>query len=282
MALSETGPLSLGEILDRMFAVYRRNFLLLVLMYGLPIIFAIPIVGVVFVDLIKSINPADVEQTANSFQSALGMFFLLFVLMWVVSVLAWLATTSAVWEIQMGGKPTIRSSYAKAWKRLGIGLVSGFLGMIAFFLGYIFFIIPGILVALGISLTPSILAVERLGPIASIQRSWSLSNGYRWRIFVSALICYFMTAAMGYGVMIPAMIVLPNMVTGGGTIHMWILIVFGVAYALAIMLPAPLLAIALCLIYYDARVRKEGFDLQRMIDSLAQPAPGAAQAPLAG
>jgi hypothetical protein len=202
----------------------------------------------------------------------------LFAVIWIVSVLAWLATTSAVWEIQMGGKPTIRSSYARAWRRLGIGLVSAILGTIAFFFGYIFFIIPGILIALCISLTPSILAAEKLGPIASIQRSWALSSGYRWRIFVSAIICYFMTTAMGYLVMIPAMIVLPNIFAAGGTLHIWVLVVFGIAYALAIILPAPLLAIALCLIYYDARVRKEGFDLQRMIDSLAQPASGAPQA----
>ena len=56
-------------------------------------------------------------------------------------------------------------------------------------------------------------------------------------------------------------------------------LVFIVIVALSWYLPAPLLAIALCLIYYDARVRKEGFDLQRMLDALPPPAGGAPPAP---
>ncbi|HEV3218562.1 MAG TPA: hypothetical protein VGZ48_02235 [Candidatus Acidoferrales bacterium] len=279
MTAPEIGPLSLGEILDRMFFIYKRNFFVLVLTYGIPVILMIPLLILTIAGFSFSViaPPSD-----RSVEATFLLFFFLVLFICVGTVLGWLATTSAVWEIQMGGKPTIRSSYAKAWKRLGTGLVSFFLGVMAFFMGYLLLIVPGILIGLAISLTAPTLTVEKLGPVASMERSWALSKGYRWRIFVTALICYAMTAAMGYAVMIPAMVVLPATIASGGTIPVWLFVVFGVAYALAVILPAPLLAIALCLIYYDSRVRKEGFDLQRMIDTLAPPPSVSPQAPIAG
>ncbi len=39
----------------------------------------------------------------------------------------------------------------------------------------------------------------------------------------------------------------------------------------------PLLVIALALLYYDTRVRKEGFDLQLMMDSLDEADPAGAR-----
>ena len=45
MALVETGPLTLGEILDRMFTIYRKNFLLLVGISGIPYGALIVVVG---------------------------------------------------------------------------------------------------------------------------------------------------------------------------------------------------------------------------------------------
>ena len=48
----------------------------------------------------------------------------------------------------------------------------------------------------------------------------------------------------------------------------WFGIISILASILGAVIPAPLIAIASCLIYYDARVRKEGFDLQRLLDEL--------------
>jgi len=59
-----------------------------------------------------------------------------------------------------------------------------------------------------------------------------------------------------------------------GLSPLWIQIGQAISATVASTIAAPLLMIAVVLIYYDARVRKEGFDLQRLLDQLPTPAPG--------
>lgn len=51
---------------------------------------------------------------------------------------------------------------------------------------------------------------------------------------------------------------------------------------LASTLAGPIATIAIALIYYDERVRKEAFDLQLMMEAIGMPKPAQAQAQAAG
>jgi hypothetical protein len=87
------------------------------------------------------------------------------------------------------------------------------------------------------------------------------------------LVSFAVSAAITYGIQIP-LVIISAVSFSGGTAPIWFVILNALASVLGSVVPAPLLAIASCLIYYDARVRKEGFDLQRMLDQLPPPTPG--------
>lgn len=61
-------------------------------------------------------------------------------------------------------------------------IISSILGYIAVFFGFIFFIIPGIILAARFSLMPYVIAVEGLGPINALKRSWQLTKSNTWNM----------------------------------------------------------------------------------------------------
>ncbi|HLX00381.1 MAG TPA: hypothetical protein VKR82_17205 [Candidatus Acidoferrales bacterium] len=281
MDLGDAGPISFSQILDRMFAVYRRYFFLLIGVAGLPylILAAIGLIFVVASGMLGTLaTPAPAAaRVPMAFYAT--MFLGLIILVWgiflVGASLAWVATSAAVWDLQMGKRPTIRSTYRLALRRLGTIVVAGFLAILAMMAGFILLIIPGIIVWLSISLSGAILAAEETGPVETLKRSWRLTEGYRWKIFVTIFLCGIISMAFGYMFQIPALLLMAFVSNSGGP-PAWAIAIYILAYLVGWVLPAPLLAIALSLIYYDSRVRKEGFDLQRMLDTLPSAAGAAA------
>lgn len=279
MDLTESGPISFSMMLDRMFSVYRRFFLSLVGVAAVPYLF---LGGIFSLSILAAGSSAPTRTHPGSGPPApvaadvfIG-FAIIFGMFGLISSFAWVATSVAVWDIQMGLRPRIARAYWFTLKRIGTILVAGFLGLIAVLAGYALLVIPGIIILLSISLTSVVIAAEGKGPIDSLMRSWELSIGYRWRILGTMFVCGIFSAIIGYAMLIPGAITL-SVASSGGTQPIWATILFFLVYTLGLALPAPLLAIALCLIYYDARVRKEGFDLQRMLDTL--PAATGAAAP---
>ncbi len=281
MDLGDTGPISFSQILDRMFSVYRRYFFLLIGVAGLPYLI-LAAIGLIFVmasgilgTLATPASAAARAPTVPDVTMFLGVIILVWGIFLVGASLAWVATSAAVWDLQMGKRPTIRSAYRLALRRLGTIVVAGFLAILAMMAGFILLVVPGIIVWLSISLSGAILAAEETGPLETLKRSWRLTEGYRWKIFVTMFLCSIISMAFGYMFQIPALILMAFVSTSGGA-PAWAIAIYILAYLMGWVLPAPLLAIALCLIYYDARVRKEGFDLQRMLDTLPSVAGAAA------
>jgi hypothetical protein len=65
------------------------------------------------------------------------------------------------------------------------------------------------------------------------------------------------------------------MVGKGEALSVWLTGISAIAGGIGVALSAPLMMIAVALLYYDARVKKEAFDLQMMIselDAIALPA----------
>lgn len=128
----------------------------------------------------------------------------------------------------------------------------------------------------------SVSAIEDIGVIQSIKRSVMLSKGLRWRVFLLIAIVYVLQA-MIVGVLnapvfwitfavlhshgqLPVLAVIYQLVVG-----------FGV---LALIFPC--FSIGLTLIYIDARIRKEGYDIEMMMRRTAGESPLAAIAPQPG
>ncbi len=266
MPLIETGPISLSELLDRMFTIYRRYFLTLLGTTVFPYLLLIPVGAVAGVGMFAAISAG--SANAFSLRTGVSAIFAVYAVYLAAICFSWIAVTAAVWDIQLGRAPTIRGSYRAAWPHLWKAILAGILFSVCVVAGFIFLVVPGVMLALAWSLIGPIIVAEDAGPTQAMSRSWDLTNGYKGKVFVVVLICAGITWVMTYALQFP-MLIASSFFLKGGSSPAWILIISALAGVVGGILPAPLQATGMCLVYYDARVRREGFDLQRMIDSLA-------------
>jgi len=128
-----------------------------------------------------------------------------------------------------------------------------------------------------LALVPCVIVLERRGIIASMRRSWSLTNGNFWRTFgVIALVSAILYAAsqilqapFSFLAPIATSVVDPN---GSGSGIIAFIAVYIVFLALTIVISAVtsvVQAALVAVIYIDLRMRKEGLDieLQRFVEA---------------
>lgn len=155
--------------------------------------------------------------------------------------------------------------------RSGTGFGSAFFfGLLAIALGTAAF---GLIVwlFLGFAIGMAVCVVEKKTAWESLKRSWRLSNGTRGRIFVLYLLMsalalvvvmmsYFMAALLVALASLAGQRAAVMAVMGAIAAVVYLIGVFGTQIAL---LPMPW--IALTLFYFDQRIRKEGYDIEWMM-----------------
>jgi len=98
------------------------------------------------------------------------------------------------------------------------------------------------------------------GAFDSFGRSWELTRGLRWKVFflgaIAFLILYLPIFALG--VAVAAMRISDPQTSS----------ILAVVSALVPMVLTPLLSCVFTLMYYDLRIRREGFDLQVLSQQL--------------
>jgi len=270
---SDLRPLSLGELLDRTFFLYRKHFLLFVGIVALPnlVLLAFQLAGV-------ALQPA--KGTGFAIASLLWGLATLVVLLGVTAASQG-ATVIAVSHVHLERPITIAGSFAPIKGRIlylalimiGYGLGIG--------IGFILLIIPGIILLLMWAITIPVAVLEDKGLGDSVSRSAELTKGYRGRVFV----VYFLFLILLYAVIVAweipifAAIGVATRSHDASTIAstlLWTQIAIPVCSFLSQCLVGPLMTIGLSLLYYDLRVRKEAFDLQHMMATLdAAPAEAA-------
>ncbi|MGI8794415.1 MAG: hypothetical protein ACR2H3_14790 [Acidimicrobiales bacterium] len=134
-----------------------------------------------------------------------------------------------------------------------------FSGLIACLIGVV--VTGPMFMALFVMTAPAIV-VEELGPIEGMRRSWRLVRPRFWPVLGTALlaglIAWFISNMLGG---IPAFVVaLAN--------PWWGWIMLAVVSVLASLITEPIVAIVATLLYFDARIRHEGFDLELMAADL--------------
>ncbi len=155
--------------------------------------------------------------------------------------------------------PAIRTVLGRLWALL----VAWFLAHVLMITGFVLFILPGLLLmALFVPLVPAIV-VEGLGPLAGMRRSWRLAKRRIWAVMGIALLVGLMASVLGFSIgLIPQAAGLLV-----GSHYGWILT--GIGRALADLIVLPITGIAATLIYFDLRIRSEGFDLAMVAADLA-------------
>jgi hypothetical protein len=124
--------------------------------------------------------------------------------------------------------------------------------------------------------------LENTGAIDALSRSFALTKDNAGRVFLIYLLyCCLLGGAIGavyFVIGIP--LALGAILAKNNPAIMWIIqILPPLGSFVAGSLAAPLLTIAMSIFYYDMRVKKEGFDLQMMMNPLGGAAVPAASVP---
>jgi hypothetical protein len=123
-------------------------------------------------------------------------------------------------------------------------------------------ILPGLLVmALFVAVAPAVV-IEELGPVRAMRRSAGLLRRRLWPVLGIAVLSGILATAVGAalsGVVEVLTVAIPSP---------WLVRVAG---SIAVnVITTPFVAIVATLVYFDGRIRWEGFDLQVMADDLAR------------
>jgi hypothetical protein len=312
MEATELRPLTIGELLDRTFRLYRNHFWLFVGIMAIPSAFSVPFNIIFFTGRMSAVVGGNPTPTLPA--GTLVSIVTFFCFFWAVYSIAIGAATYAVSESYLGQKVTVRGSYGKVrgnfWRILGVVSVAwlrafGMLLLVAIGMGIIIALVAGIMTAIGrgqsqktvgviigvvfgltylagiglwilwslrYAVSIPALLLEKVGVLAALRRSVQLTRGRRWQILLTILLC---TIAAYVGVIVFQGPFLMTIFFSARTGHLpeWMSYAFAMSGAIGGAVTGPVLLIVLVLCYYDARIRKEAFDLQFMMSSLDPPAP---------
>lgn len=302
-------PLTLGELLDRAFTLYRRNLWLFVGIMAVPSAF-----GLVFNIFTETINRmvaspggfpaamADPDQAVMVIATMVAGMLLAMVAYFIVYAVALGAMTLAVSELYQERTTSIGEVYRRmrprlgglVWLMLGIGIRVGLVGgagivaVTAISTGLAMatspivmplMLLPGLAVVGGLCLfmvlrwgvaVPALVLEDR-GARDAIRRSIELTRGRLGRVFLLAVCASIITYA---ALMLFQGPFLAGAIFAGPDtmLSFWLTIVGMVAGTIGATFTGPIMIVGLALLYYDARVREEGLDLQMMMAALDQPA----------
>ena len=299
-------PMDLRDILDDTFDLYKENF-----------VFFVTITALVFLpfNLILSLfqgggtptfDPADISGFAS-------FFILQFVTIFLGAIATYVAMgalTQAVSERYLGRRITVRESYAAIMDRfwpfiltlllpffaigfisvvaiaLGVGIVAGMaflnpiLGVIVGIVVFIAVIVLLIYLWFAISFVIPVFIVEGLSGAAAVRRSFQLfwfSSGKAISTLLLVTIIVWVVMAVVIG---PFAGLLGVMGQGGGVAGSLFMGIYGAVSGIVQSVVQPIQIIVILLLYYDIRIRREGYDLEMMANDLrssvaAGPAPPA-------
>ncbi|HVP52730.1 MAG TPA: hypothetical protein VMT05_11500 [Terriglobales bacterium] len=305
-------PMSTGEILDRTFNLYRNNF---VLFAGIAVV---PPALMLVVQLLQAgmiATPGHPRTASAGLAVAGGLGMLVGSIAYMIGLaVAHAATVFAVSAVHLDRPTSIGESYGKVKGRYGrvvwvifqVGLrsfalpalliilaavaiplmvragggkaVAGLVGILIF-LAAVAAVIVGIVLYLRYSLSVAACVLEDVKASQAIKRSVFLSKGSRGQIFVIYFLMTLISVIVAWLFTIPATILAAAVAKGSPAVALFFT---ALASFLAGTLAGPIATIALSLVYFDQRVRKEAFDLQLMMAAVdGTPLPGA-QAASAG
>ncbi|MGI8588917.1 MAG: hypothetical protein ACR2M0_14725 [Chloroflexia bacterium] len=274
-------PRDIGGILDQAVVVYRRNF---VTFLGIGALIQVPVNLILALGSTWLLNPANITApqspgffagpaAIDQYNQALALWLsnflsraLLYLLIWILgNVLLSIAAGAlarAIAEGYMGRQTSIVGAYRAIRRR-----IPTLIGMALFqAIASLTIIIPPVFAWLFInwSFTSQAIVLEDAGVGTALQRSWDLARGSWWRIFGAYLLLLVLRLITSS----PASLVQTLLGLAGAPWEMqnigseFVALLIGVVFV-------PFQLTAMTLLYFDLRVRREGFDLGTALDERA-------------
>jgi len=274
MAFSQLRPLSLGEMLDGAFTIYRRQFASLFLTALVPQLPLIVLVAVYYAFLASMAGSAATGFGSTTAIAAVIVVLVLVPFAAVGSATAVGAVTFQVARAYTGTPVTTGEAIRRGLKRslpmmgaYAVVAILSMFGILAFFIGFVVVWISAFAVA------PAVV-LEHRGPMEGISRSWQLIKGAWGEVFLVMFIAGMIATLPGTAVSMVAMIGALVVSHGNPDTLMAAQVVGQVLSQIARTVTVPFSIGTTVLLYYDRRVRTEALDVQMMAEALAAaPAP---------
>jgi hypothetical protein len=272
--------LRLGELLDLAIRLYRGNLLTFI---GIIAVVYVPLMvlqtaasALVSSSMFGSFStPEEVFSNSAYWIGVLSTIILGLLQFVLVQGIATGALTRAVADNYLGRSTGILDAYrgiGKAWLKLVGALL--LLGIILFVLA-IWWMVPciGWLTGLGMllfmamvvnPLVPPAVVLENQGVIASIKRAWSLARRRFWPVLGTVLVLslFSLIVVNGPAAIVNVLLVQAFQSFGDPTMQLVLTsVIQGLVSLVFVLIYYPLQMTAFTLIYFDLRVRTEGFDL---------------------
>jgi hypothetical protein len=264
--------MGLGEILDGAFKLYRANFKAISLVALAFVGPASVLASVAIRDvnggygLFDIVNDPSLVEDSDPFGGLVQL--LSTAVLWLIGPLVAGVVAKAVATSYLGGQQTAGSAVrAIGWRGFFFLIVAKFLvggsellGALGCCVGLVF------VMALWVVVSPA-MVVEGLGPIKGMRRSLQLCRARYWPVLGIALLSALITTTLSSVVSgVPSILAL---VIG----YRWGFPLVALGSTATAVLVEPLSAIVATLVYFDLRIRQEGFDLQIMARDLDARAP---------
>jgi uncharacterized membrane protein len=225
-------PLTVGEILDVAFALFRRHF------------------GTFLAIGAVCTGPAAAVQVYVSLGGGVAVHpwaaLLYLLLSFVGGLVASGAALRVISDIYLGREVDVRGALMRALGKMGPLFVAGMATALIAALGALLLIVPGIILWCRYALATQVVILEDLDSgMDALPRSRELTDGYKWKVFGASVVTFL-------AVWIPLVAVSALLPGPVGE-------VLGVLFSLVLY---PVFYTVFTLLYYDLRVRKEGFDLE--------------------
>lgn len=278
----------MGEVIDASINVYLRNLGKLLLIAAAVVV---PLTVVIFaLDLIalQEADPFDpnaaLYQVGDSVRVlSESTFVTVSVIQIIVGVLAYMlvigATFRAVSEAYLDRPLDVRGSIGFAAGKAHSLLWLSILLVVGLAIAFLAFVIPGIWLIVAWSVAVPALMVENLRGTKAIRRSFNLTRSHWFRTLGALIVGFIFIALIQFLIGLAAAGLDP---VADDSVYAYAALL-NVINAIAFIVTAPLQAAIVTVIYYDLRVRNEGFDVQLLAEQLdappAAPAPPAPTAP---
>jgi len=243
-------PLSLGEVLDVAFGLYRSLFVQLV------------VVAVICQAIPMTLGVYLAASRGLFVNIALSLLYI--ALAAILGSIGVAASTFIVSDAYLGRETSATVALQRATTLLGRLIAISMLTSILVGLGFMLLIVPGVILLSGLLLS-TVVAVLESPPsaTAAMGRSWELTRGFRSKVFLTMVVAFLLLLVPGIAIGGAGALLGDS----GGAASLVILVLESVLQIFIY----PFVYVAMTVLYYDLRVRKEGFDLELLASSL-QPA----------
>jgi hypothetical protein len=265
-------PMSFADVLDGAFRLLRANLATIVLVTA---VFIVPLElisaflardvfgGRGIIDLIRDPTLAQQEfETGVSTTQLLGTIATSLIGLLITPIIGGAITrvvsTSYLGQ-QLSAGDALRTAGRRVWALLGAAILVHLIELV----GFVLCVLPGVAaMAFLICTTPAVM-VEEIGPIKAMRRSFALVRPRFWPVLGIAVVSGIMASILG------SILGTPFTAAAQAIGLHWGFILLAIGSIVPTLVTAPFVAIVATLVYFDARIRHEGFDLQMIARGLA-------------